>query len=81
MANLEIAQIQNAALKAAALEVDESGKKDGYIDSSEINAFADKARVLLKAYTFVAGTGKDFEKKHIDYIIQNFLKTRVRYRL
>ena len=27
MANLEIAKIQNAALQAAALEVDESGKK------------------------------------------------------
>ena len=47
MANLEIAQIQNAALKAAALEVDESGKKDGYIDSSEINLFTDKATALL----------------------------------
>ena len=23
---------------------------------------------LIKAYEFVAGTGKDFEKKHIDYI-------------
>lgn len=47
MANLKIAQIQNAALKAAALEVDESGKKDGYIDSSEINLFTDKATALL----------------------------------
>ena len=47
MANLEIAQIQNAALKAAALEVDEFGKKDGYIDSSEINLFTDKAIALL----------------------------------
>jgi len=47
MANLEIAQIQNAALKAAALEVDESGITDGYIDSSEINIFKDKATALL----------------------------------
>ena len=47
MANLEIAKIQNAALKAAALEVDESGKKDGFIDSSEINVFTDKATALL----------------------------------
>lgn len=47
MANLEIAKIQNAALQAAALEVDESGKKDGYIDSSEINLFRDKATDLL----------------------------------
>ena len=47
MAILEIAQIQNTALKAAALEVDESGKKDGYIDSSEINLFTEKATALL----------------------------------
>lgn len=47
MANLEIAQIKNAALKAAALEVDETGKKDGYIDSSEINLFTEKATALL----------------------------------
>ncbi|MBO5454706.1 MAG: tRNA lysidine(34) synthetase TilS [Clostridia bacterium] len=26
---------------------------------------------LMKAYEYVAGTGKDFEKKHIDYIIEN----------
>ena len=44
---IDIAQIQNAALKAAALEVDESGKKDGYIDASEINLFTDKATALL----------------------------------
>ena len=44
---IEITQIQNAALKAAALEVDESGKKDGYIDASEINLFTDKATALL----------------------------------
>lgn len=47
MGNIEIAQIQNTALKAAALEVDESGKKDGYIDSNEINLFTDKATALL----------------------------------
>ena len=48
MANLEIAQIQNVALKAAAIEVDEFGKQDGYIDSSEINIFKNKATALLK---------------------------------
>ena len=47
MANLEIAQIQNVALKAAAIEVDEFGKQDGYIDSSEINIFKNKATALL----------------------------------
>ncbi|MBQ2897788.1 MAG: tRNA lysidine(34) synthetase TilS [Clostridia bacterium] len=34
-----------------------------------------KARTLLKLYTYAAGTSKDFEKKHIDYIIENFDKT------
>ena len=45
-----------------------------YIEKEKFALLEDavKARVLLKAYTFVAGTGKDFEKKHIDYIIQNF---------
>ena len=45
--SIEIVQIQNAALKAAALEVDEAGKKDGFIDASEINLFTDKATMLL----------------------------------
>lgn len=47
MYNLEIAQIQNIALKTAALEVDASHKKDGYIDSSEIFLFTEKAKTLL----------------------------------
>ena len=33
-----------------------------------------QARVLSKAYTYVAKTGKDFEKKHIEYIIKNYNK-------
>ena len=45
--SIEIVQIQNAALKAAALEVDEAGKKDGFIDASEINLFTEKATMLL----------------------------------
>lgn len=31
-----------------------------------------KARALLLAYSYAAGTSKDFEKKHIDYITENF---------
>lgn len=45
--SIEISQIQNAALKAAALEVDEAGKKDGFIDASEINLFTEEATTLL----------------------------------
>lgn len=47
MGNLEIEQIQNVALKTAAIEVDKSGIEDGYIDSSEINLFTDKAITIL----------------------------------
>ena len=31
-----------------------------------------QVRALSKAYTYTAGTGKDFEKKHIDFIINNY---------
>ena len=44
---IEIAQIQNAALKAAALGVDQSATKNGYIDACEMNIFKDKAQALL----------------------------------
>ena len=45
--SIEIVQIKNAALKAAALEVDEAGKRNGFIDASEINLFTEKATMLL----------------------------------
>lgn len=35
-----------------------------------------KARVLSKAYTHASGIGKDFEKKHIEYIINNYNKVK-----
>lgn len=50
-----------------------SENKIAYINKEDfLNAHkAIKARALHMAYEFVAGTGKDFEKKHIDYIINN----------
>ena len=48
-------------------------KKIAYIRKKDFltSHKAIKARALHMAYEYVAGTGKDFEKKHIDYIIEN----------
>lgn len=50
--------------------------KCAYIKISEFETLEPsvKARVLSKAYTYAAKTSKDFEKKHIEYIINNYNK-------
>lgn len=49
---------------------------NAYIKSDEFEEqdYPVQVRMLGTAYTYVAGTGKDFEKKHIDYIIENCKK-------
>ena len=46
MGPIEIARIQNIALKNIALEADES--QNGYIDDSELIIFQEKAKLLLE---------------------------------
>ncbi len=43
-----------------------------YIDKCELLKYPSSviSRALIKAYEYVAGTSKDFEKKHIDYICE-----------
>ena len=47
-----------------------------YIKTDEFRNldYSVKARVLSKAYTYASQIGKDFEKKHIEYIIDNYDK-------
>jgi len=44
-----------------------------YVECNDFKklSYALKARILSVLYSYAAGTGKDFEKKHIDYIIKN----------
>ncbi len=50
--------------------------ESAYIKVSEFEKLDNsvKARVLSKAYAYASKIGKDFEKKHIEYIIENYNK-------
>lgn len=69
----EIIKEENEFLNICASKIVFFEGETSYIDKKE---FADahksiKARAIYQAYEHTAGTGKDLEKRHIDYICEN----------
>ncbi len=69
----DIISAENDFLEQCASELVKKENEITYITKKDFfNAhIAIKARALSMAYEIAAGTGKDFEKKHIDYIVEN----------
>lgn len=72
----EIIKEENEFLDECALKLVKFDKETSYISKEDfLNAHkAVKARAIHFAYEYASGTGKDLEKRHIDYICENVKK-------